>query len=372
MTAHLTIALHNVMYTPNGPTAAMAAALVDVLPIEPREGTRLRGVVVPSGGNERTRVDVEAGRYMVQTMLPSGEMIDHEVTVADGATEDVLLRGSVTPHEWLGWQRFSTDLESFGLAGTQMSAPTVEVHDTSAWLDAVPVGGTPLLPAQDDQITGAFEIRDYPWQTRAVAVIRRASRVDAVVLPVPWGRYEQKTVQLAVPYDPERSVSVAIQDPELGPLLGFLSVGSLTSARKFLRQDSPQWRQFIELLAEKFENPFGAAVAGYVLLKTAREEGPQYWHPWLDNLRTHFPWIPDGSILCGWLALRRKDRAGAVALFGEAVQRGIPVLTGSLRMLHEGLLAIGDVASLQAVSGALARADVAQPFVTLRFDEETP
>lgn len=367
MTAQLAIALQNVMH--NG--SANAGALVDIFPIEPRSGTRLRGVVVPSGGADRKTVEVEPGRYLIQTILATGEMIDQEVSVAEGATEDVLLRGDGMPHEWLGWQRFSTGLESFGASPFEsMLEPTVGVVDTAGWLDAPVAGVKPLAAAQSDGSTSAFEIRDYPWQTRAMAMIQRGVRIDAVVLPVPWGRYEQRTVQIAVPHDPEVPVSVAIQDPEMGPLLGYLSMGSLASARKLLRQDSPQWRQFIELLAEKFENPFGAAVAGYVLLKTSHDDGPQYWHPWIDNLRKYFPWISDGSILCGWLALRAKDRAGAVHLFGEAVQRGLPVLTGSLRLLHEGLLAIGDVESLAQVGAALGRADVAQPFVTLRFAEE--
>src|SRR5204863_76375 len=36
----------------------------------------------------------------------------------------------------------------------------------------------------------------------------------------------------------------------------------------------------IDLLAHKYENPFAAAVAGYVLLTTSRERGRQYWHDW--------------------------------------------------------------------------------------------
>ena len=96
------------------------------------------------------------------------------------------------------------------------------------------------------------------------------------------------------------------------------------------------------------------------------------WHSWIENLAKHFPWIADGAILWGWLALRSKQRDEAIHWFHEAVGRGVPVLTGTLRLLHEGLLAVNDEPALAIVRAALGRADVTQPFVTLRFDEDQP
>lgn len=366
MSGQLMIALHNVMER----GTANAAALVDVLPIRPSSGTRLRGVVVPCDP-ARKAVPVAPGRYLVRTVLPSGEMIDHEVSVAEGQKQDVLLRGDVTPHEWLGWQRFSPERQMLWDQHRASTAPpTAEIFDTKEWLLAPPVGGVPLGPAQADSRTTAFEIVQHAPQTRCVVVVRRNRRADAVVLPVPWGLHPPSPVQIAVPHDADLPISVAIQDPELGPLLGSLSDGAVPSARKLLRPDEQQ--EFLQMLADKMQNPFGAAVAGFVLLTTSREEGRPYWHPWIENLAGRFRWIPDGAILCGWLALRKRDREAAVAWFRDAVGRGIPVLTGTLRMLHDGLVALNDETSLVSVGAALSHADVSQPFVTLRFDEESP
>lgn len=375
MTSQLKISLANVMHG----IAPEAAALADVVPVDAKNGTRLRDVVIPVyGGNDWNwaTVDVEPGRYLVQTVLSTGELIDSEVEVAPGASAKVLLEGHVTPHEWLGWQRFTPGREALWDANDFVSkAASIPVRaallTSREWMNELPRLDNQIPYSQRDGVTTAFEVTDHPWAVRTFMILDRGRRRDAVVLPVPWGRYEPKPVQVAVRDDEELPLYVAVQDPRLGPLLGYVSAGDVSAARKVLRSDDPDHQQFIEMLYSKYQNPFAAVVAGYVLVSAPQAADALRWHPWIENLANDFEWIADGAILSGWIALQRNDRDQAKHRFRQAIQRGIPVLTGTLRLLHQGLLMVNDPSSLATVSAALARADMTQPFVTLRFDEET-
>jgi hypothetical protein len=49
-------------------------------------------------------VDLEPGRYYVETVLPSGEVLAGDVSLASGQTKDLVLHAEYSPHEWLSWQ----------------------------------------------------------------------------------------------------------------------------------------------------------------------------------------------------------------------------------------------------------------------------
>ncbi|MEQ1569358.1 MAG: hypothetical protein ABMA64_27220 [Myxococcota bacterium] len=397
MGAQLRIAVLNYMEG-----TSRAAAVADVIPISPGGGTRLRDVVIPAGtGPDRTVVNVTPGRYLVQTSLPSGELLDAEVEVAEGGETDVVLKGDVTPHEWLGWHRFTSSRSAMWQGPEANFYPaeiTLGVAHPEAWRHGPPYELWPDWPphrgyppffhrppfmwidrppaSRRDSRVQIFEFRrpEIPWYPEWVRVFAWVKRTqatwDCVCLPVPWGRQETAVVQLAVPHDPRLPLSIAVQDAEFGAVLAYISSGSVPSARRML----PDY--CLDLLADKYENPFGAAAAAHVLLQTTVTPEREAWHHWIENLAERFSWLPDGAVLMGHLAGRQGRPDVAAKWFLVAFERGIPVLTSSTMLLHNGLLALEGsenarqealMQALDVVRHAMGRLHVTVPFSSVRL-----
>lgn len=66
-----------------------------------------RDLVIPAGRTEaRLTVEVEPGGYLIEAILPSGDIATDQVEVAEGATVSVQLVAPHSPHEWLSWQQY--------------------------------------------------------------------------------------------------------------------------------------------------------------------------------------------------------------------------------------------------------------------------
>ena len=59
-------------------------------------------------------IEVQPGHYYVEAVLPSGEFLSEDVTIASGQTRDVVFKPDASPHEWLAWQQLSGNLPSSG------------------------------------------------------------------------------------------------------------------------------------------------------------------------------------------------------------------------------------------------------------------
>lgn len=62
-------------------------------------------------GDSRT-VELEPGRYYVEVVLPSGEILADDVEVSDGETSDLIFRPEFSPREWLSWQHLVGNVQS--------------------------------------------------------------------------------------------------------------------------------------------------------------------------------------------------------------------------------------------------------------------
>src|SRR5436305_119416 len=74
-------------------------------PRKSRPTPQVHVVVIPAGAYAYQSVDLEPGTYLIDAVLPSGD-IDSQ-TFAVGESRDpvqVWLRGGYSPHEWLSWQ----------------------------------------------------------------------------------------------------------------------------------------------------------------------------------------------------------------------------------------------------------------------------
>jgi hypothetical protein len=71
-------------------------------------------------------IQVQPGGYYVESILPSGEVLAGHVLVASNQTQELVLRGEQSPHEWLSWQH---------LVGNVQSAPEIETIEPRRRMD---------------------------------------------------------------------------------------------------------------------------------------------------------------------------------------------------------------------------------------------
>jgi hypothetical protein len=235
---------------------------------------------------------------------------------------------------------------------------------------------------------------------RAYLICSRGSEAILCAMPYPWMQsdgsgeaqveasiaidvegLESSPIENSLVEEPGWSVRPGVRDRQLGSVLSYLSSGEAASARELIQPAR-------ELLFEKTINPMAAAGGGYVLVDEWVRDSSQAgsdsrWHSWIDNLANWFPWLPDGAILQGWLALRRRDQAPdlgkARSALLQAESRGIPLYTAGVRRLSDGLMLLANEARGKGspdpeVDAAMARVrrlawqvDPRQPFTCVRL-----
>lgn len=85
-------------------------AIATIKPIDPQSGIdmpstpRYASIPITDQDQHAGVVDVADGRYRVEVVLPTGEILFDNVQVSAGQDANVVLKGQSSPHEWLGWQ----------------------------------------------------------------------------------------------------------------------------------------------------------------------------------------------------------------------------------------------------------------------------
>jgi hypothetical protein len=377
-----------------------------------------RHVMIPLGWDvPAAEFSLPAGRYVVEAVLPSGEVLSDDVEVTDDRAATVTLDATDSPHESHSWQYVVGNIEPGALfhsdvtyavprsAGSHSSAfaqaPGPEAVDVTL-LSGGPPGG-PGFPALDrlrvlpppealDAITGLLsgprvpvpatqpdpDAPLYRFGEQALQVpgpapqrLTVTSGGDAylVTLPFPWRgpRGDDAVVEMLVNLrqGPTGSpISVAVRDELVGAGLAYMSTGALDKA-------ALMFADVQRMLFAKVENPLAAAAAGYVLIGTERATQRQMWDPWLENLRRWFPDLADGAIVLGARRLIQGDINAARELLLEGYERGLPAYTLGLSWLVDGLAAFPDdprcAAAVQNVRRVCWQVDMREPFVVLRL-----
>jgi len=362
-----------------------------------------REVVLPSGGAPPLRVDLDAGRYLVEAELPSGDLVSDEVEVWDGQDAVLALRAATSPHEWLSWQHFLGKVEpiqsyragppNFAVPSVRWVTPAPGDAWTSFAMAADDDAGPTLPPFETDTATWLYQVTaGGPWnewflpQTspapgttpRGYLVVRHRRSRWLVSLPVPWTGLTTGTelpVQIMVrprPGNDHADVTTTVRDPQIASALGFMTLGALPTAERLFDEAR-------QMVLRKQVNPLAAAGAGYVLLGTERGAEPKEWHDWIGNLRNWFDWLPDGAIQDGWLRLRHRRSpadldAAREALF-TAYRRGLPYYSVGLQWLMDGLTLFSHhdpeaAEMLRHVRDVATRADFGEPFTILRLEQQ--
>ncbi|HEY6141608.1 MAG TPA: hypothetical protein VI670_27935 [Thermoanaerobaculia bacterium] len=392
-------------------------------------------------GNGGT-IDVDReGRYYVFATLPTGESIGVNVEVAaTGAkpADAVLMRAESSPWESVAWAftgqraprpqetsrgsvlpgpfevtgpRFDLGIDLREEARRTAPAPMLDVlsltnrkgkwslrpaSDEWVWdstvRDADPrlMGRLAIkrLPPTSSTLT---ETRWYPLFVRHRAFSRPESPISTLIA-VPAGQrfgYDpgQESIVLFTRRDSVPAGASPVQTLVRGArtqaetLLSYFENGVFTAARQL---SAKVVRDAFSLLEDKREDPFGAAIAGYVLLRTnASREDERERQSWMLNLANWFPLIPDGAVIYGASLLHgengedptRLNEARSFLL--KAVSRGIPTYTMGLRLLFDTLRSLAEereddaelATALARVRAVAAYADWTAQTTTLTYSD---
>jgi hypothetical protein len=96
-------------------------------------------VVIPAAPQDGLTVTVAPGRYRVQAILPSGEILQEDAKIEDGQSVSIVFAPSASAHPWLGWQNFGGNLKP----AASPIQPTVADATNP---DRAPVAGRPRSP----------------------------------------------------------------------------------------------------------------------------------------------------------------------------------------------------------------------------------
>jgi hypothetical protein len=400
-------------------------AVANIYPAEPGPGGQAqerahRGVAIPTDRKSWQVVSLDPGRYLVEAVLPSGDIASDEITVGEGQRVDVDLKAGDAPHEWLSWQHLLGNVSDRGAYPTGIETTArppqaywvaaqpqhpgegraevwmwpllaeergLSVHALAERLAGTPP--TPITPVMEDPAVQLYRVAGEgplfgwaapaadggPTEQRRYLLVDTEQGVEVASIPAPWVNVEtgeQATIEVLVRKQPAKgqaAVSVTVRDPTLGSAVGYMTLGALPTAKRFF--DLAR-----ELLYYKMTNPVAAAGGGYVLLATEHGSDAKVWHSWIENLRNWLEWLPDGAVQHGWLRLRhgRSDtdlEAARDALF-TAYQRGVPLYSAGLQWLLDGLTVFASddpqaQGMLEQVRRVAWRASVQEPFTVVHL-----
>ena len=306
------------------------------------DGSLFRSITAAPRSTER--VEVDSGRYLVRLGLPRGGWLTEWANVDDTGdgrdvvgSDDAVVRFEIarTGHEWLARQELSGELPERGMSLGRLDHPSLGLTWYRVWAGSPPRvvdWQFRVVEAADD----GFKLEGHvPGSEPALFLQVGGPRVpwQIVTLP-PVGDVEIVfSVQEEQDSAPFLGVSVMGRRWEPEWLLRFLSRGAYESARNLFEHGSVAERY----LYGDVDDPLGAAVGGYYLLRAGQLDR---MHHWPANLDERFPWLPDGAIIHAWYLLRRpgaQDVDLARQRLVAAARRGTPVFTEGVRPLRDGL-----------------------------------
>jgi hypothetical protein len=300
-----------------------------------------------------TTVQVPSEASFLRVHLPSGQV----VTLKDpgNLTREVSLhtiqrrlQGSQPPFEEEPPEQSSmTEIRRYlrGQSRTTTPKPTLATGPLTPLLTLRAYGRAELTGARGP-ISGvlASSGREAQWhlahnpQQPPLALKILAQSGTRLELRVPgnasriWARADTLRDQSAVSF----SVRIATIASSADTIASYLQRGDLYSAEAMA-----QWiGEAAELLFDKMEDPYAAAVGAYLLLRLKKFDE---MHDWARNLASRFDFLPDGCVIWAWQLIHQQpsnaDEIRKYLLM--AVDRGLPVYSEGLRLLTDGLRLMG-------------------------------
>jgi hypothetical protein len=227
------------------------------------------------------------------------------------------LRYRVTPDDLLGLSRSTSRQEP-----TQGSLTLF----TTRWLDGktVPLPLPSIAPTKDPH----FARLDVPAASGPAFVqVRRSG---------------QPTVNIALPLSQQRGCTLLVNREPGGYWIEAHPANETANLLLGYRQNNLAQQQAAtaeQLVYDKLEDPIGASIGAYSLLRFGELDR---LHSWTGNLMKFFPWLPDGAAVRGEHLARTAKHAEAVTAFLQVVERGLPLFSEGLRFTFDRLQLYGD------------------------------
>ncbi|MCU7841146.1 MAG: hypothetical protein KZQ82_11160 [Candidatus Thiodiazotropha sp. (ex Lucinoma annulata)] len=192
--------------------------------------------------------------------------------------------------------------------------------DQKYWL---PAEYPPRLELQEHGVAGgivASELLVHAQDPGLFAIELRGRAGDHISVALPMAaQSDAMSCRLTIVDDGEaiRAEASLLGYGSIELVSDYMQTGALQEAAA-LMEDAE------ELLLGKMSNPIAAALGGYALLRLGDLER---LHNWPMNLASWFEWLPDGAVIAGELAARRKDHPSAANFMLLAVKRGLPLFS---------------------------------------------
>jgi hypothetical protein len=341
-------------------------------------GARVRRELVPISEvpAQSRELTVEPGRYYVEVVLPSGELLSDTVDVPATGRAVLVLRAERSPHEWLSWQHLVGNVSPVlpegerrrpkmskkagatarRAAGRRLQRPEVvppiAIAPDIAYLSTPPpalVGhgdawellaglqgpSTALLPLLNsgqalypiplyarDESRAVYRVVLGPTSVSGATALEPALPRHFVVVTQP---HRLELLSVPVPWAQIRTgrqavVEVVVQQTrERSEFVSNIGVRDeqLVILLGFLSTGalSPV-REIAEsakdLLYGKMQNSLAAAAGAYAMVGSATDTGGHAWHQWIRNLSEWFEHLPDGAIQRAQLLLRLRRSAADI------------------------------------------------------------
>ena len=305
-------------------------------------------VPLPSGGEHVTRFEVPAGDgevdvsiHVPPTELNAVPVVGRETEAeVRGAGEDYCVLRFL---KWRGGEFEVDDLPRVisyeRLATGDISLVVSIAHHAMSW---------PI-----DDYSFVLDVRTAP---PLVQIDSTLGRSPLTVLPLAGG--DAGSCEVIVHYrDSGVAVTARPRGLQATAVAGYLHTGRADRALTAMSVGAA------ELLRAKMADPIGAAIGGYALLKLNDLEQVR---DWCYNLANWFPALPDGAVIAGAVAARRRQPEAAGDWFAAAADRGIPAFSEGLSLLVAETQNCGQVPYLAKIADLALMADFSALCTTLR------
>jgi hypothetical protein len=279
-------------------------------------------------------VEMVPGKYVVSSTLPSGERSVAVANVTAGATEEVELvavdgpsspgvDGSPPPQIGRLFMRYLCS----GRNG-------VTLADADTELARVSNGGNAV----------DLTLRAGTYDGVLFAQFATAGEVPlSVGLPINSAT-RSAICHVTVTSHPLTASVTLPESPLVDAVARYLYTGNLQQAASVAATADALLDQ---------DDPFGAALGGYALLRLGELE---LLGAWPEGFARSFAWLPDSAIVAGAAAALEDDHVRAAAHYCDAAERGMPAFVDGFSMLLSGLREYDDANTPPGVPPELAAA----------------
>lgn len=292
-------------------------------------------------------VSVEPGTYLISAELPSGQKITRFEEVSAGNNSITLApeAADMSPHESHERTHFlRTDFNELKKMDLDLVDPTRKGKMRI-------LRGNPLLTGvekfsiPDPLFRPPFDDLNKLWKVTIPSVDEMLPFAKEDFLNAQFIQPGQRALNLALPrsrhygcelvvtpsVDGNYRVSVQLENLEADLLLRYReeNLYDQLEALSRSRKVDPEG-----LLQEKMDDPIGAAVGAYGILRFGEMER---LHNWTENLKNWFNWLPDGAAIRGEHLARMGNNKEALTAFLLLKSRGLPFFSDGLNFAIDRL-----------------------------------